>query len=174
MVNNALFYTAPEQAVFAVSLKVKTGSDWAAGVFKLKGNTAISASLTGKEVGWARDIGVDIVDLQDKKVILFVAVAPETAVAPTKFEEFFSVPGRAIAVCSQQNGHAQAKPGMTKALSYKVKGAALEEAPLACVVVGLKLSETVATDKTFHLGFRCSLTAAEPGLVTSEGQATEV
>jgi len=119
---------------------------------------------------WVTSLGADVVDVSGDGVVIFIAVAPETAVAPKKHEEFWNVPGRRVGTITTERPHTQVSPMMSKALSYKVKGNSTEEQPVACVVIGVFRKTAVTTDsEVWNFGFRASLRTSGSGFV--EGAA---
>jgi hypothetical protein len=132
-------------------------------VFQLRNNRAILASVGLSAAAWITSLSADVVDVSGDEIVLWVAVAPSTATHPTKHEQFWNVPGRRVGTITRENPAAVISPMMSKALSYKVKGHTPEEAPLACVVVGVMRKSKVTADETWNFGFRAGLRYAGQG-----------
>jgi len=172
MVANALYYTTPERATFAMSLKLKTGKNFAAGVVTLRGAKHILASLNGVACAWAEQIGVDVVDVSESAHIFYLALAPADSVAPTAQESFWNVPGRVLASTGKDSHHVRLTATKTAALSYKVKGGSLEDAPVAVAVIGVLRKETT-TDQEYHFGFDVTFKQSGKGLGDAQDGTAE-
>jgi len=167
--SNDLFYATAEEAVFSAELKVESGKDFAAGLFRVRNNKAILASLGLSSAGWVTSFHIDVVDVSNEKAIFFVACAPASAKAPTSMSDFWRIPGRRLNSCSQTTAHCTVSPMMSKSLSYKVKGEEAEENPQAVLVIGIRLTSTTSSTETFHLGVRLGLRSNSPKAGTAAG-----
>jgi len=159
--------------VFSASLTVPKGSDYAAGVIKLRDNAAILKSVVGHSAAWMTSLAADVIDVSDRNAIFFICVAPAGSKAPSSHREFFSVPGRALTALTKETAHGVVRPRLPSVLSYKIAGCALEEAPQAILVLGVLLSKKVAEPEVFHFGVQARLRSSGSGFQEGTEETAE-
>jgi len=160
---NALFLQEANSATFNIALTVAAGENFASGLVDLKDSDILKDALGFSSTGWISSVVLDIETLATETVFFAAAFVSTKAKSPTAYKDFNSMSGRKKIQLTSTNPGGSITPRMIKSLSYKVKGAALEDNDVACLCVGVEFATKVATGKTvsYNIGAVVTLRGAD-------------